>query len=142
MHIAGWIVLGLTLLIGPSMLAGAAALSRAERRITRIQLPARLITKVWVVPGYLLTVEFPGPDGAPRQAKVFSAIRQGIGATPPFNGFVWVDRDDPSDVIVRPRARTFWPVFLTVAGSIVLVFGLIGVLVIWAISAAGPPVID
>lgn len=131
----GWVVLGLTVLFGSAMLAGAITLTRKERRISRIQLPARLVSKVWVVPGFMLNLEFPGPDGAPRRTSVFSAMRRGLGATPHFGGWVWVNRADPSDVIVRPRARAFWPVFLSVAGGIVLVFGLVATVVIWGIGA-------
>lgn len=135
MRTEGWVVLGLTLLLGPAMLAGAMALSRRESRVSRIQLPARLVSKAYAISGYLLTLEFPGPDGAPRQTVVFSATRRGLGATPHFGGWVWVNRADPSDVIVRPRARSFWPVFLIVAGSAVLVAGLVATVVIWGIGA-------
>ncbi|MBX9243311.1 hypothetical protein ICW40_00615 [Actinotalea ferrariae] len=135
MRTEGWVVLGLTLLIGPAMIAGAVALSRKESRVRRIQLPARLVEKTHVISGYMLTVEFPGPDNEPRRTVLFSAIRRGIGATPEFQGWVWVNRDDPSDVIVRPRARSFWPVFLTIAGSVVLVAGFITTAVILGLGA-------
>ena len=99
----------------------AVLLARRERRVRRVQLPARLLQRVPLPPGYLLTVEFPGPDGRPRQATLMSAIRRGLGATPEFSGWVWVNADRPSDVVVRPRARYFWPTFLGVLGSIALV---------------------
>lgn len=102
-------------------IALAVALARRARRTKRIQLPARLLSRVFMPPGYLLTVEFPGPDGAPRRATVLSALRRGIGATPVFSGWVWVNVDDPSDVIVRPYARMFWPTFLGIFGGLALV---------------------
>lgn len=108
-------------LVSLASITGAVALARREKRTRRIQLPARLLSKVFMPPGYLLTVEFPGPDGAPRRTTVVSAIRRGLGATPEFQGWVWVAADDPSDVVVRPHARMFWPVFLGVLGAIMLV---------------------
>lgn len=131
----GWIALTVGLLLGGSMIAGAVALWRVEGRKRRIRLPARLVEQTFMPPGAWLTVEFPGPDGEPRRSVVFSAVRRGLGATPMFQGWVWVDRDDPSDVIVRPRARSFWPVFLTVAGSVLLTAGVIVALVLWADAA-------
>ncbi len=128
-------MLGIALVVGGSMIAGAVALSRKESRVRRIQLPARLVDRVYAVSGYMLTLEFPGPDNEPRRTVVFSAIRRGIGATPEFQGWVWVNRDDPSDVIVRPRARSFWPVFLTALGAAVLAAGVITAFVLWGIHA-------
>lgn len=135
MRTEGWVVIGLALGIGLPMLAGAFALLRKESRVRRIQLPARLIDRTYVVPGYMLTVEFPGPDNEPRRTVVFSATRRGLGATPHFQGWVWVNMDDPSDVIVRPRARGFWPLFLTIFGCVVLVAGFIVTMVILGLGA-------
>lgn len=90
------------------------------RRQRRIRLPARLVSKVIMPPGYLLTVEFPAPDGTPRRATVLSALRRGIGATPEFQGWVWVNLDNHDDVIVRPHARMFWPTFFGVAAGFAL----------------------
>ncbi|WP_188037480.1 hypothetical protein [Actinotalea sp. JY-7885] len=135
MPTAGWIVLVATLLVGGAMIAGAVALSRNESRKRRIQLPARLVTQQRLPAGNWMTVEFPGPDGAPRTTTVFSAFRRGLGATPMFSGSVWVDADDPSDVIVRPRARSFWPVFLTIFGSVLIAVGIIVAVVLWGMDA-------
>lgn len=128
-------MLGVALAIGGSMIAGAVALSRKESKVRRIQLPARLVDRVYAVSGYMLTLEFPGPDNEPRRTVVFSAFRRGIGATPVFQGWVWVNRDDPSDVIVRPRARSFWPVFLSIFGAAVLAAGVITAFVMWGVHA-------
>jgi hypothetical protein len=77
-------------------------------------------------PGHLLTVEFPRPDGVPRQTTVMSALLPGLGvSTPELQDRVWVNADDPSGVIVRPRARLFLPVMLTISGSAIIVGGLI-----------------
>ena len=112
------VVAGLVALVS---ITTAVLLARRERRVRRVRLPARLVQRIPLPPGYLLTVEFPGPDGRPRQATLMSAIRRGLGATPEFSGWVWVDADRPSDVVVRPGARYFWPTFLGVLGSFALV---------------------
>ena len=125
-----WIVLAGVALVSTLCFLGAFALWRKERRIRRVQLPARLLTKMLLPPGFLLTVEYPGPDGAPRQASLMSAIRRGLGATPEFQGWVWVNANDPSDVVVRPGARQFWPLMLTIVGSVVLLFGLMAVAIL------------
>ena len=115
--------------------------ARRARRTRRVQLPARLLNRVIMPPGFLLTVEFPGPDGAPRQASVLSAVRRGLGATPVFSGWVWVNVDDPSDVIVRPNARMFWPTFLAILGGFALVATML--LVTMAVFvAAVPPLME
>ncbi len=128
-------VLGLALGIGLPMIAGAIALFRKESRVRRIQLPARLVSRAYAVAGDALTIEFPGPDNEPRRTVVFSATRRGLGATPTFQGWVWVNVDDPSDVVVRPRARGFWPLFLTIFGCVVLVAGFIVTMVILGMGA-------
>lgn len=108
-------------LVAVLSITAAVALARRARRTRRIQLPATLLSRVFMPPGYLLTVEFPGADGAPRRTTVLSAIRRGLVATPEFSDWVWVNLDDPSDVIVRPHARMFWPTFLGVLGAFALV---------------------
>ena len=133
--IAALVPLAVGLVLGAPMIAGAVALTRRENRIRRLRLPARLVSRTAVPPGHVLTVEFPGPDGAPRRTTVLSAHRRGLGATPTFSGWVWVDPDDPSDVVVRPRARLFWPLLLTVAGVVVLTAGGVVALVVAADSA-------
>lgn len=122
-------------------ITAAVLLARRARRTRRVQLPARLLNRVLMPPGFLLTVEFPGPDGAPRQATVLSAVRRGIGATPVFSGWVWVNVDDPTDVIVRPHARMFWPTFLAILGGFALVATMM-LATMAAFVAAVPPLMS
>ena len=71
----------------------------------RIRPPARVVSKVDIVAGDVMTVEYPGPDGAPLRAEVFAAFRQGLGATPMFHGYVYVNPEDPTDVKTRPQGK-------------------------------------
>lgn len=112
----------------------APRLSRRERAKERVQLPARELARQFIPPGWVVEVEYPGPDGAPLRTAVFSARRWGIGATPPFSGWVWVARRDPSDVVLRPRARSFWPGALWVTGGALLLVVGITVPVAWSLT--------
>ncbi len=129
------VILAITALLTSAFAVAAVLLHRAEKRRQRIQLPARLVSRQWVGPGDMLTIEFPGPDGSPRRTTLFSATRTGLGATPTFQGWVWVNRADPSDVVVRPNARAFWPVMLGSFAGFVLLGGTIAALVIGIGSA-------
>nr|WP_297428032.1 hypothetical protein [uncultured Actinotalea sp.] len=112
----------------------APRLTRRERAKERVQLPARELARQFIPPGWVIEVEYPGPDGAPLRAAVFSARRWGLGATPPFSGWVWVARRDPSDVVLRPHARSFWPGALWVTGSVLLVVVGITAVVAWTVT--------
>lgn len=126
-----------TVVLAGALITAAVVLWRREGRRGRIRLPARLVSRQWVGPGDMLVVEFPGPDGAPRRTTVFSAWRRGLGATPTFQGWVWVNPADPSDVVVRPNARLFWPVLLSGFAGFVVVGGIIATLVL-SMAAAFP----
>src|SRR4051794_7332716 len=93
------VVLGVALIV-----VGARLLGRAQA-VPRVQVPARLVSRYTVFAGDMMTLEFPGPDGAPRQAGVFAAYRRGLGATPMFSGWAYVNPADLTDVKTRPQGK-------------------------------------
>ena len=103
---------------------GLRLLSRAQG-VPRIQVPARAVTEVPVIAGKVITVEYPGPDGAPLRRDVFAAHRSGIGATPTFHGYAYVNRNDPTDVKTRPQGKVGPGWTLIIVGSVSLGVGLI-----------------
>lgn len=127
---AGTVVAGVLLVValvvgGGLVVAGGVSMHR-QNAVRRVQLPARLLRKVPAVAGDLLTVEFPGPDGAPRTATFLSAYRRGLGATPTFSGWVWVAVGDPGDVMSRPSGRTLHGLLMLCFGVAILLAGIMG----------------
>ncbi|GEK21753.1 hypothetical protein [Cellulomonas xylanilytica] len=116
---------------------GIRLLTRA-RAVPRIRLPARAVSKVSVLAGDVITVEYPGPDGAPLRREVFAAFRQGLGATPMFHGYVYVNPADPTDVKTRPQGKVGPGWTVTIVGIVLLVVGILLLLValvgLWAQS--------
>ncbi|WP_456786040.1 hypothetical protein [Cellulomonas sp. P5_C5] len=119
----------LLLLLGLIALPVGIVLLVRARSVPRIQLPARVVSKVDVVAGDVMTVEYPGPDGAPLRAEVFAAFRQGLGATPMFHGYVYVNPEDPTDVKTRPQGKVGPGWTVTIIGIVLLVLGLVLLLV-------------
>ncbi|MEN0129868.1 MAG: hypothetical protein AAGC49_10550 [Brevundimonas sp.] len=115
------------------IVVGSVLLSRA-RSVPRVQVPARLVSRQSAGAGDVMLLEFPGPDGAPRQAEVFAAAGRGVGATPLFDGLAWVNPRDLADVALQPEpqgdAGPGWTVLvigivLTILGATVLMGGLL-----------------
>ena len=86
---------------------------------------ARVVSKILVLVGDIITVEYPGPDGAPLRRDVFAAHRSGIGATPTFHGYAYVNRNDPTDVKTRPQGKVGPGWTLILVGSVSLVVGFV-----------------
>ncbi|GIG21411.1 hypothetical protein Cch01nite_21350 [Cellulomonas chitinilytica] len=131
----------LTLAVGPVLIVLGSRRIAAARNVPRVAVPARLLSR-WPVPGGLmLSVEYPGPDGRPLRADTYAVIRQGLGATPTFAGWVYVNRDDPSDVMTRPTGRTGAGWWLVIVGIVLCVASLLLLLVagVVAVSNAGVP---
>jgi len=99
------------------------------RAVPRIQLPARAVGRVSVLAGDVLTVEYPGPDGAPLRHDVFAATRRGLGASPTFHGYVYVNPGDPTDVKTRPQGKVGPGWTVTIVGTVLLAAGLVVLLV-------------
>ena len=99
------------------------------RAVPRVQVPARVVSKFTVLAGDVITLEYPGPDGAPLRRDVFAATRRGLGATPTFHGYAYVNRDDPTDVKTRPQGKIGPGSTLTIVGSVALLVGLVLLLV-------------
>ena len=127
-HVLLTIAVALLVLGVVALPVGIGLLSRA-RSVRRIQLPARVVSKVDIVAGDVMTVEYPGPDGAPLRAEVFAAFRQGLGATPMFHGYVYVNPDDPTDVKTRPQGKVGPGWTVTIIGIVLLTAGLVVLLV-------------
>jgi hypothetical protein len=131
MDVWGWLtasggagaVVGLVLVI-----AGSRRLRRAKN-VDRIVLPARIVSHAWVGPGVMYILEYAGPTGEALRASVFSAIRRGLGATPTFAGLVYVNRADPTDVVVRAGGRKGVGLWLLIPGIALLVVGVVLVIV-------------
>lgn len=124
MHVA-LIVLIASLVVGGTLTAFGAVSMARQRRVRRIRLPARVLTQLPTPPGNLMTVEYPGPDGAPVRTTILVAWRRGLGATPTFSGSVWVDPENPADVMARPGGRTLHGLLLLAFGLVIVTGGLI-----------------
>ena len=107
---------------------GIRLLTRA-RAVPRVRVPARALSQVPLLAGNVITVEYPGPDGAPLRGDVFAAFRQGLGATPMFDGYVYVNPNDPTDIKTRPQGKVGPGWTVVIIGSVALVAGLILLLV-------------
>ncbi|MGY4645152.1 hypothetical protein [Cellulomonas sp. URHB0016] len=120
-------------LVGPVLVVLGSRRVAAARRVPRVAVPARLVSR-WLAPGgMMLTIEYPGPDGRPLRADTYAVVRTGLGATPTFAGWAYVNRDDPSDVMTRPTGRTGAGWWFVIVG-IVLCVGTLGLLLAaWAV---------
>jgi hypothetical protein len=107
---------------------GLRLLTRAQD-VPRVQVPARAVTEVSVLAGTVITVEYPGPDGRPLYADVFAALRRGLGATPMFAGYVYVNPNDPTDVKTRPQGKVGPGWTVVIVGCVALGAGVILLLV-------------
>ncbi|RYV51707.1 hypothetical protein [Pengzhenrongella frigida] len=136
-----WIAPTCLFLAAACFIVGGRLVHRA-RRVDRVQLPARLRSRVWLGPGYSLVLEYPGPDGQPRIGSAFAFIRRGLGATPAFGGWVWVNRADPADVMTRPGGRTAPGGTVLIGGAIFLFASLgtgLAAVIVASTSAIGGP---
>lgn len=127
-HVLLTVAIVLVLLGVVALPVGIVLLTRA-RDVPRLQLPARVVSKVSVLAGDVMTVEYPGPDGAPLRHDVFAAFRQGLGATPMFHGYVYVNPDDPTDVKTRPQGKVGPGWTVTIIGIVLLALGVVLLLV-------------
>jgi hypothetical protein len=129
LHVLLLLVAGACLVVGPVLLVVGGRKVAAARRVPRVVVPARLVSR-WLVPGgMMLTIEYPGPDGQPLRADTYAVMRQGVGATPMFTGWAYVNPEDPSDVMTRPTGRTgagWWFVTVGIVLCVATVLLLLG----------------
>ena len=126
------------LVLGVVVLPVGIRLLLKARAVPRVRVPARVVSKVLVLVGDVITVEYPGPDGAPLRRDVFAAHRSGIGATPTFDGYAYVNRNDPTDVKTRPQGKIGPGCTLIIVGGVALVVGLVFLMVaLVGMSGAG-----
>lgn len=111
---------------------------RVQRGVERIRVPARLISGTPAVNGRRLEVEYPAPDGSPLRAEISIHTVNALRIWQPFDGSVWVNRDDPTDVTARSHGRSTRAVVLFSAGFTfaVVAFGLGVVALIMATEAS------
>jgi len=110
-----------TVVVGPVMIVLGSRSIAAARSVPRVAVPARLLHR-WPVPGGLmLSIEYPGPDGRPLRADTYAVMRQGLGATPTFAGWAYVNPENPSDVMTRPTGRTGAGWWLVIVGIVLCV---------------------
>ena len=127
-HVILTIAIVLLVLGAIALPVGIRLLSRA-RAVPRVQVPARAISQVPLMAGNVITVEYPGPDGRPLRTDVFAALRRGLGATPMFSGYVYVNPNDPTDIKTRPQGKVGPGWTLIIIGSVALGAGVILLLV-------------
>ncbi|WP_028048729.1 hypothetical protein [Cellulomonas sp. URHD0024] len=122
------VVLGLAvLLLGiTAAVQGMRLVSRA-RAVPRVRVPALLLGRIPAPGGWVMTLEFPGPDNAPRRADVYAAVRTGLGATPTFGGYVYVNPNDLEDVKTRPQGKVGPGSWLAIGGIVLIVVGVAGI---------------
>lgn len=110
-----------TVVVGPVLIVLGSRRVAAARNVPRVAVPARLLHR-WPVPGGLmLSIEYPGPDGRPLRADTYAVMRQGLGATPTFAGWAYVNPENPSDVMTRPTGRTGAGWWLVIVGIVLCV---------------------
>jgi len=110
-----------TVVVGPVLIVLGSRSIAAARSVPRVAVPARLLHR-WPVPGGLmLSIEYPGPDGRPLRADTYAVMRQGLGATPTFAGWAYVNPENPSDVMTRPTGRTGAGWWLVIVGIVLCV---------------------
>lgn len=107
-----------TVVVGPVLIVLGSRRIAAARSVPRVAVPARLLHR-WPVPGGLmLSIEYPGPDGRPLRADTYAVMKQGLGATPTFAGWAYVNPENPSDVMTRPTGRTGAGWWLVIVGIV------------------------
>lgn len=97
---------------------GFRALGRA-RRVRRVRVPARELSSTYVGPGTYVDVEYPDPHGRPLRAQIFVWLVRAPGVPYTFDGTVWVDPANPSDVTPRRQGRTARATLTLIAAAIV-----------------------
>ena len=85
--------------------AGFRRLSRV-RGVRRVQVPATLVSRTYTGAGDVLHVEYPAPDGSPLRATIYMWLVNAPGVPYTFDGTVWVNPADPTDVTPRRQGRT------------------------------------
>lgn len=89
-------------------------------RVRRVRVPARLLQRRWGLAGEIVDVEYPAPDGSPLRARLWVTYVRAIGLPYAFDGTVWVDPADPTDVTPRYVGRNGWAVTGLVVGTVLL----------------------
>jgi len=97
--------------------AGFRRLSRV-RGVRRVQVPATLVSRTYTGAGDVLHVEYPAPDGSPLRATIYMWLVNAPGVPYTFDGTVWVNPADPTDVTPRRQGRT-------TAATVTLIFAAI-----------------
>lgn len=109
---------GLALVLGVVLLVVSGRRSGRARAVDRVRVPARSLSERWTLAGDEHLVEYPGPDGTPLRATIVVTRVTAPGQPYLFDGWVWVARHDPTDVVSRS-----WG---TQAGSLVtMIFGIV-----------------
>jgi hypothetical protein len=116
-----FVLAAVTVVLGPVLIVLGSRRVSAARRVPRVAVPAQLVSRVLVPGGMVLTIEYAGPDGRPLRADTYAVMRQGLGATPMFAGWAYVNPDDPSDVMTRPTGRTGAGWWLVIVGIVLCV---------------------
>lgn len=112
---AGSVVLAVVLAV-----VGFRALGRA-RGVRRVQVPARLLATTPSPGGDVVDVEYPAPDGTTLRARLQVFRVHAPGQPYVFDGTVWVDPTDPTDVTPRRQGRTAGAVTTLVLAGVGLV---------------------
>lgn len=117
---------GLALVLGVAVLVVSGRRSGRARAVDRVRVPARSLSERWTLGGDEHLVEYPGPDGAPLRATIVVTRVTAPGQPYLFDGWVWVARDDPTDVVSRTWGRQSGSFVTMILGIILLVmaFGL------------------
>lgn len=122
------LVIGLVLLaVGIVVTVQGLRLVSRARAVPRVQVPARLLDRTSAPGGWSMTVEFPGPDNLPRRAEVYALVSRGLGATPTFSGYVYVNPSDLTDVKTRPQGKVGPGWWLTIIGFVLIGAGIVGI---------------
>ncbi|MCC2333753.1 hypothetical protein [Cellulomonas wangsupingiae] len=98
---------------------------RRARGVRRVRVPATLVSQTYAGAGDVLHVEYPAPDGTPLRATIYMWLVNAPGVPYTFDGTVWVDPADPTDVTPRRQGRTTWATVTLILAAIALV-GAIG----------------
>jgi len=92
-----------------------------DRRVPRVRVPARLLSRVPFGAGEVVDVEYPAPDGRPLRAQLVVANVRAPGVPPSFDGTVWVDPTNPVDVRARRQVRSRRAIVALVAAAVLFV---------------------
>jgi len=96
----------------------------AARRVRRVRVPARELHSTYIGPGTFVDVEYPGPDGRPLRGSMFVWLVRAPGVPYTFDGTVWVDPADPTDITPRLQGRTTRATLTLIFAAIALVAAL------------------